>query len=162
MTGNGGFAIQTQEADKWCWAAVSASVNHYFFPDSTLSQCQIARRVLGVDSCCGNRETCNQVAKLDVALEKSGTIVREPLARSLSFEEIKQEIDGRRPICARIQWAGGGGHFVVIRGYRELASGAEQVDIADPWFVDGTFFYKEFLSGYLNIGQWTDTFLVGT
>ena len=64
----GAFQIEKQRKDKWCWAAVSVSVDHYFSPGSTTSQCQLAKEVLEdilktVLSCCSNPDECNVPAK---------------------------------------------------------------------------------------------------
>src|SRR5437867_2038718 len=127
------FQIEKQLQDKWCWAAVSVSVDHYFSPGSTFSQCRIARDVLGGLPCCGAPDTCNTPASLRAALDDVGRF-RDRLPRPLLFDEIRQEIDARSPVCVRIGWNGGGGHFVVISGYRELASGAQLVEVSDPLF----------------------------
>lgn len=81
------------------------------------------------------------------------------MPRSLSFEEIMNQIDQGMPIGVRIGWFGGGGHFVVIRGYRN-PTGAELLSIADPWFVDSIQYCDVFTSSYLGRGEWTDTFLL--
>lgn len=159
------FQIQKQLEDKWCWAAVAVSVDHYFFPGSTSSQCRIARDVLGVPQCCGDPDACNTAAKLQDALDAISRL-REILPRALLFDEIRQEIDAGQPVCARIGWNGGGGHFVVVSGYRQTVSGTQLVDVADPLFPNSTVLYDEFVSAYQNTeepeggGQWTATFLV--
>ncbi len=156
------FQIEKQREDLWCWAAVSASVDHYFFPASTSTQCKIAREVLGIDNCCADPDLCNDKAKLQDALEAVGRL-RETLPRPLRFEEIRQEIDAFLPVCVRIGWNGGGGHFVVISGYHESPSGA-QVDVADPLFPNSTMYYDDFVSAYqtgvTSGGEWTATFLL--
>src|SRR5437879_6605632 len=111
------FQIEKQRQDKWCWAAVSVSVDHYFFPGSTSSQCQIARNVLGGLPCCSDPAGCNTPARLQPALDAVGRL-RGTLPRRLQFDEIQQEIDARRPVCVRVGWDGGGGHFVVVSGDR--------------------------------------------
>jgi hypothetical protein len=36
------LTVQRQEKSEWCWAAVSASVDRFFRPDSAHTQCEIA------------------------------------------------------------------------------------------------------------------------
>jgi hypothetical protein len=36
-----GFRMQYQESDEWCWMAVATSINHFYHPSSTWTQCQI-------------------------------------------------------------------------------------------------------------------------
>ena len=47
------------------------------------------------------------------------------------FEQVRDEIDARRPVGARIGWSGGGGHFMVIYGY-SFVGGTQYFDIDDP------------------------------
>lgn len=156
----GTFQIQTQEEELWCWAAVSASVDHYFSPQSTSTQCQVAQEVLNIEGCCGNPQACNAPAILQDALRAVGRL-RGTLPRPLDFQEIQQQIDSSQPVCVRIQWDGGGGHFVVLSGYRQLASGDQLVEVSDPFFADSIVDYNEFVNAYQGNGQWTGTFLVG-
>jgi hypothetical protein len=77
----------------------------------------------------------------------------------LSFDEIQTEIGAARPVCARIGWDNGGGHFVVIDEATELTSGTQLVHVLDPLFANSTILYEDFVSEYLGDGQWTGTFL---
>ena len=162
----GKFQIEKQREDKWCWAAVSVSVDHYFSPGSASSQCRVARDVLGIAQCCSNPDDCNTPARLQAGLSVVGRL-KAILLRPLQFNEIRREIDALRPVCVRIAWNGGGGHFVVISGYRLSASGAQLVEVADPLFPSSTVLYDVLISAYQNAqeplggGQWTATFLVG-
>ena len=36
-----GFRIQYQETSQWCWIAVATSINHFYNPASTLTQCSL-------------------------------------------------------------------------------------------------------------------------
>jgi hypothetical protein len=152
------FEIETQKQDQWCWAAVSVSIEKYFEGERALSQCEMAHRVLGVD-CCASAISCNKAAHLQKALSEIHKLRDDALPGSLSFTETKQEIENGMPIGVRIGWFGGGGHFVVIRGYRE-SGGEELVSIADPWFVDSIQYFDVFSSNYLDLGKWTDTFRI--
>jgi hypothetical protein len=159
------FPLDKQLHDKWCWAAVTASVDRYLNPNSTLDQCKIAEQVLG-RSCCPDGEACNQVESLDNALSKFNRLEGTASNFALSFTEIRQIIDARMPVCVRIGWQGGGGHFVVISGYRVTKSGRELLEIADPLFPSSILSYHDFVTSYQNVeqsdggGQWTHTFLV--
>ena len=160
------FELEQQLEDQWCWAAVTLAVERYFSPASTLSQCQIAEAVLpGVNQCCNNRAGCNRPQKLQDALDKFSRL-KVIVPDVLPFDMVRAEIDARRPVCVRIGWPGGTGHFVIIRGYRLLASGMQLVDVVDPLFDDAMIFYDDLKSAYQNAevpgggGQWTATFLV--
>jgi papain like cysteine protease AvrRpt2 len=157
------FQIEKQREDLWCWAAVSASVDHYFFPASTFTQCKVAGKVLNRANCCADPDLCNDKATLQDALDAVGRL-RDTRIGPLSFEDIRREIDAFLPIGVRIGWRGGGGHFVVISGYSESPSGAQLVDVADPLFPNSTMYYDDFVSAYqtgvTSGGEWTATFLL--
>lgn len=160
------FRMPKQLEELWCWAAVSVAVDQYFAPESTLTQCAVAGRVFRRE-CCAEAEPCNQATSLATALE---TIDRRPrrLGHELAFGEIRAEIDAGRPVCVRIGWRGGGGHFVVIHGYWVSPSGVPHVDVADPLFPSGRWTYDDFVSAYQNGevahggGVWTHTYLLST
>jgi len=157
----GAFKIQTQEQLNWCWAAVGVSIDKYFSPQSTRTQCQLAGQVLGGD-CCSNSDSCDLAEGLEDALNVTGTLKQARGGIALDFDDIRQEIEAGRPVCARIGWQPDEtrGHFVVIRGYSVSSAGEPWVDIADPYYLDSTIPYDEFVNAYLDAGVWTDTFLV--
>src|ERR1051325_4348522 len=117
--------IQPQEMEQWCWASVSVGVEHYMRPSSHLSQCELAQQVLH-HNCCQDRPPCNESARLQDVLSLLGRL-RKIVERRRRFGGMRAEIDAARPVCARIGWEGGGGHFVVIDGYTELVSGERLV-----------------------------------
>jgi hypothetical protein len=164
------FKIQHQEQTEWCWAAVAASVQQYFEPATEpaleLKQCAIADMVLHTNLCCPYPEFCNQPAALETALKKihkwRKSLNPDPLTGpgTLTFAEVQREIDRGRPVCVGIRWYQGGGHFVVIRGYRVLASGAQQLYIADPDNPSNLVDFYEFTNAYYGEGTWNSTDLV--
>jgi Papain-like cysteine protease AvrRpt2 len=150
--------MQTQIEDEWCWAAVAVSVDHYFNPASTKTQCQLAQAVLENEACCGNPDACDDPAKLQDALTNVNRLDRI-LLRPLQFSEIQDKLSANLPVCVRIGWANGGGHFVAIDGWFGSATNP-QVNVADPLFDGGPWDYNEFVTAYMGNGQWTATFLV--
>jgi hypothetical protein len=154
------FTIQTQEQDLWCWAAVAASIDDYFARGASMTQSGVANKVLKRGDCTANNRACNVVATLqDALLEVSH--LDGFVTRRLEFSEIKEQIDKKRPVCVRIGWFEGGGHFVVISGYSISESGTEMLTIRDPWYVDSILTFEDFGSAYLlGEGSWTDSFRV--
>ena len=152
------FTIQPQEKSEWCWAAVAVSIDKYFNPRSSLTQCEIATRVIGKD-CCKNGSSCNEAETLIRALQDIRRWKRT-INGFVTFQEVKQELDALRPVCARILWPDGYAHFVVLVGYEVLHSGARHVDIADPWNPSSTVDFDQFTTAYLGDGKWVDTYLV--
>ena len=161
------FPIEPQQETDWCWAAVTDSVEQYFDSKSTLTQCEIANRMLGRD-CCNDPDSCNLAFKLQDVLRPLGRLA-DSMVGYPPFTDLKKELTANRPIAVRIGWFGGGAHFVVICGYKVLPSGARILQIADPFYgnlVDGEYFgiweidYDLFPESYQQGGDWTATFFL--
>jgi papain like cysteine protease AvrRpt2 len=151
------FTIQSQEQWRWCWAAVASSVSLHYDSTSGWSQCVLANTELGQTSCCLNGSTnqCNRDWYLDRALRRTDNLSRwVPAAIGLSAVEL--EVAETHLVGVRIEWSGGGGHFVVIKGYQE--GGAGFLHIEDPF--DGYSFvsYGTFRTAYQGSGSWTHTY----
>ena len=164
MTNN--FQIQTQEKLNWCWAAVAATVARYF-SESKFEQCDIAKKVLMIQS-----DDCPDSTDKAASFGDTLDILNKMLPRQLNnkallgqplrFDEIKAQIDSGRPVCVRIEWDGDdGAHVVMISGYSSSKSGQQWLDISDPYYEDSTVTYENFKDAYLDAGKWTDTYLVG-
>jgi hypothetical protein len=50
--------------------------------------------------------------------------------RSANFGNLQSELDAGRPMCVRIEWRGGTGHFLVVDGY--YPETPENVHVRDP------------------------------
>ena len=155
------FQIQEQEHNRWCWAAVSVSVDHFFDPDSEWRQCGMVHLELGAE-CCQKPvpRKCNEVHALTPALNRVGHL-RERLGRALTMDEIRQQIDVRKcPVAFRVGWKDGGGHFPIISGYEQTARG-DMVIVQDPFFGESVVPYEKLVSDYqVGHGAWTTTFLL--
>jgi Papain-like cysteine protease AvrRpt2 len=145
--------MQHQQQTQWCWAATSVSVNLYYDPGTGNTQCLVANTVLDKTICCDDGSKCNQPNKLGKALTVVGNLNAIASGKA-SFATVKGEIDNCRPICLRIGWNGGGGHFVAIYG----CTGDNIINIGDPWWGDSVVYYSKFPSGYHGGGSWTDSY----
>jgi hypothetical protein len=152
------FVVEPQQQPEWCWAAVAVSVEKYFNPASPLRQCDVATSVVGGDPC---REPvpADKPEALDVALRKINRL-KKSVSRPLSFNELRQEIDANRPLCAGIRWRSGGGHFVILSEYEIAPSGARHVHVEDPLNPSGTLNFDEFTNFYYGDGEWVESYLV--
>lgn len=150
------FIIQHQQESEWCWAAVAATIDQYFNPLSPLRQCDVATRVLGSDNC---SNPINEPAILGDAVQVVNP-QRVNLERALNFDELRREIDAGRPVCCAIEWTGGGGHAVVVTGYRVLTSGVRHIHVEDPLNASGDFDFDEFRNAYYGHGTWVETALI--
>ena len=172
------FAVQRQKMPEWCWAAMSVSVDLFFRPDCTHTQCQLASAAFN-RSCCDNSnpadaQNCNQPNTLHTVLETLHLLAADPVRRPdtpLSFDAVRKEIDGGRPICLLIRWLDKQGetttrgHFIAIHGYRVTAGNKQFVTIGDPFYGASEIDFSQLSSaegGYHDgTGLWFATFLVG-
>jgi hypothetical protein len=123
--------MERQTRTNWCWAATAKSVSIFYDAGSTWSQCKIASSELGTD-CCGaySDQACNRTWFLNRALQRTSNYDATQSCVSpaspcgvLNFDIVVSEIKKGHPVGIRIGWEGGGGHFIVIYGYRDDASG---------------------------------------
>lgn len=158
------FPIQKQTVVNWCWAAVALSVERYFSPDSTMTQCELAELLLKDARACQDPlpEDLDKAEELQLALRGVHALRSSRLGEPLPFEDVRSQIiDSRLPVCVRIQWTGENrAHCVVICGCSTTASREHWLDIADPYYGFSTLPYDEFLHAYQGSGVWTDSFLV--
>jgi hypothetical protein len=129
------FKMEPQHFDKWCWAAVGASIGWLSSVGSKPKQCEVAQhQVTDQGDCCEgpwyvHSKPYNKPGSLRTALEFARCyrdmrchvdnsdghcmgIDPKPL-----LAEIQNEIRDRNPVCFRIGWDERR-HFVVISGFR--------------------------------------------
>jgi hypothetical protein len=152
------FAMQHQEQTNWCWAAVAASVSAFFNPNTTWTQCAIVNAELGRSDCCtnGSSANCNKPWYLDRALTRTGNFVSMSSGAG-TLGDVSQEIDNNRPLCVRIGWNGGGGHFVALDGYNRTSN---MVAVDDPFYGASDVDLAVFQSSYYGSGSWTHSYRV--
>jgi hypothetical protein len=149
--------VPLQEQDKWCWAATSDGLSHYYDSGSTWTQCKVANAALSRTDCCGTGASgpCNVYGLLDTALTSVGHY-DYMVAFAADFQAVESEIDAEHPLGVRVAWAGGGSHFVAIGGYGELPD--NYVHVEDPWYGSSDVAYDTLKSGYQGNGTWTHTY----
>lgn len=156
------FDMAKQEQTNWCWAAVSTSVARFFGSGAVPTQCKLAANQLRVAECCGEAgagSACNQPWYLDAALEHLGRLARMANGAQ-SFTVFQGQIDADKPLCARIGWAGGGGHFVALSGWRIDAAGTAYVTVEDSWYGETEIPFDVFRTSYQGTGSWTHSYFV--
>ena len=166
--------MERQLNSEWCWAAVTVSVDRFFRPTSTRSQCQVVGRTLG-KSCCTTQTAradspCNVSGMLHEQLEKLGLLAREPIIEPAAFAMVQREVDAGRPVCVLVKWRDkkgvmtNRGHFITISGYSITPLGKQFVTIDDPDSGVSTVDYASLADpdfGYQGgAGRWFATFLV--
>jgi len=171
------FTMQIQEETYWCWAAVAVSINAFLNPPpatqlATWTQPTLATQVLAtqlyppVDCANDPNQRCDRPARLDVALtitqnlRPSGALFGE----HLTFESLQSWIAAQLPVGARIQWCGGGAHFIALYGCKVSSSGRQFVYVLDPSPTanasPGCWDYDALVEDYEQAGFWDDTYLV--
>jgi hypothetical protein len=171
---NIGFEVERQKLSNWCWAAVAVSVSRYFDRSSKWRQCGVATYVLKsakgddapkVPACgCCNRpipDECNEQWYLEDALEQVGRLKGNAREGHLSFAAVRRRLDNARPVCIRIKWRRGGGHFVVVTGYHVDRSGVQKLVVQDPAMGGERIVnYSTLVSNYRGQGRWSHTYPV--
>ena len=153
------ISVQRQLQSNWCWAACASSASGFFDQASVWGQCAVVNAELDTKQCCadGGSPKCNVPWYLDRALRRTGNFARKSDGPA-RWDTVRAEIDAGRPVGVRIGWFGGGGHFVMITGYR-AAGGAREVDVQDPWTGTSHITMDVLAKRYKNRGKWTHTYL---
>lgn len=153
------FVMQMQQQTQWCWAATSASIDHYFNAGSHVTQCDLANQVHGQTTCCANGSTpqCNQAATTGNVIQSLGHL-RNQVEAPQPFNTVDAEIMANRPLGCRIVWSGGGAHAVVISGVGD--TGNPLVTVRDPWYGTSYIDIGTFTSSYQGSGSWPRTWFL--
>lgn len=148
------FVMQHQSQTQWCWAAVSVSICGFYQPTTGWTQCVLVNKALRQTTCCvnGGSSQCNQPWYLGTALRIVGNLRGSASGRA-TLVSVQSEINGGRPLCLRIGWNAGGGHFVAIYGYA-----GSNINIGDPWWGYTVQAYRDFPANYHSGGSWTDSY----
>lgn len=151
------FNMQNQIKSNWCWAATANSVSHFYSALSPWTQCKIAAAELE-KSCCNNPTPadCNVPWYLDRALSRTQNFVSYK-SGTVSFNEIKDQLNAGLVIGTRIGWNGGGGHFMAIHGLSRILS-TEYLYIDDPIYGKSVLKYNDFATNYQGSGSWTHSY----
>ncbi len=139
-----------QQHSQWCWAGTSQATLNYYGQAPT--QCAIANWAFSRSDCCGSSDfdwahDCNYWnymfggsargenpnGSLRGILQHDG-VQSTVLDTALTRDAVVDEIDHGRPFIIRFGWTGGGGHFLVGRGYDQAGT---YVDYLDPWPGNG-------------------------
>jgi hypothetical protein len=149
--------MEQQAQTQWCWAAVAVST-HRFYGGTSWTQCTLVNAVLDKLDCCSEPcpDECNKPWRLGVALAMLNHLASMK-AGSEGSPIVQSQLVSENPLCARIDWIGGGGHFVIVSGYEEDASGM-YVYIEDPIRGSSIVALEEFTHRYQGCGEWAHTY----
>jgi Papain-like cysteine protease AvrRpt2 len=148
---------------QWCWAATASAVWTYYAARGSgkvQTPCEIASKWLST-SCCPEptdpNDHRNKPSDLQSALGMH--LSGNPAFGTISFQQIKTEIDARRPVCCLIHWHGGPGqdnHYNMIVGYHPAT---QDVEIRDCQYDTTTLPYTSLCKTYQGTGTWDQTYL---
>nr|WP_210179224.1 papain-like cysteine protease family protein [Methylobacterium platani] len=155
--------MQPQAQSNWCWAAVTASIAAFFDALTSQTQCRIAGTQLQRQDCCGAGAggPCNVYGFLASALNRVRHLKTWYPAATTPLADLRGEIEGGRPVCVRVAWESGGGHFVTVVGYlpdSETLAGSALLAIEDPFWGSSDVPYDVLQAGYQYDGRWTDSY----
>lgn len=151
------FNMEAQVKSNWCWAATAKSVSHFYAFNSPWTQCKVASDELSL-TCCDSPTPsgCNIPWYLSNALDRTQNYVSFQQG-TISWQEIKDQLDRGLVVGTRIGWNGGGGHFMVIYGVSRIGL-KQYLHIDDPIYGKNTMTYTEFATNYQGSGTWTHTY----
>ncbi len=160
------FSVQGQKASNWCWIATAVSVNKFYTPNSSHTQCNLAGSLQNnIDCCSGNNKdsaACNNTGSLKAALIKVSNH-KNTQANSISFEAIKQEISSGgtsgHPVCYRVKWIEDNnevGHVSPICGYESEKKLIFFKDVDGA--VDNSMKFSDFPGSYKPGSTWSHTY----
>jgi hypothetical protein len=156
------FSVQHQLQTQWCWAAVSVSIVDFYESPTAWTQCKLVSSARGVNGCCENgaSEECNKPWYIDRALTHLNAFVGVGEVPSSASDAallpagVEEDIAAQRPVGLAIAWDGGGGHAIVLEGYR---ADRAMVAIEDPW-EGASDMPVGLLHRYQGTGRWTHFF----
>ena len=76
---------------------------------------------------------------------------------TMTFQDVRRQIDNNLPVCAYISWGEGDGHFILISGYHVLNE-VEYLYVKDPLYRDGVHSYETVAKHYRSDGKWEYTY----
>lgn len=149
----------------WCWAACAEMVLRFFGTDR--DKCRIVGAKLGRKCCDEAAQSCDTGLSVEGIGEAFAAVgLAGKLFEKLSFESIRRRINGDpaqgippRPVVAGIKWQGGGGHVVVISGWRKTSDTLRYLKVNDPFYTSGDIRYDDLADNYgpNNNGKWLYT-----
>ena len=149
-----------QEQTKWCWAACTEMVLHYY-DNPNARQCEFANWLFDQTQCCEDpaNPACNQTCSgNDVqAVYANWNILSTLRERTVPFERLQKEIDAGRPVEVAFEWNGRGGHVAIVCGWDTDETGPF-VRVNDPAYGSGWVDYDELLTAS-GRGEWILTWI---
>jgi len=150
------LSVERQEKSRWCWSAIAVSLAR-FYGTGDWRQSDLAAQVLaGSGSLPPENETdpLNREALLEDALRLVRCFSHWSSGRP-TFERLAMELSLGRPLCVRVGWHKGGGHYAVISA---CAPETRKIFVNDPLHGISAQLFDNFPAYYLaKRGVWAET-----
>ncbi|HYV65480.1 MAG TPA: papain-like cysteine protease family protein [Myxococcales bacterium] len=146
------YPAELQQYSNWCWAAVGSCTDRFY--RGTKIQCEVAGLQFPDDDCCADAGPCNEPSRLDEVLDALRRLQNWSEGYAAKAD-LQSEIGKKHVVAARIEWNGGGGHFIAMVGYD---SPSDIVVVEDPAFGRKEVPFDELRDHYLGKGFWTHTY----
>jgi hypothetical protein len=156
--------LYAQQTSMWCWAGSGEMI--MTFLGGHVAQCTQANSRFGRSDCCNTPTPAACVQGGWPEYNKWGfAFSSTPWGTALTWAQLKGQIDINKPIGFSWGWTGGGGHYMVAKGYT-TSGGVNQVAVNDPWpwnpnkFNGGTskiITYSEYVSSSSHV-HWKDDY----
>jgi hypothetical protein len=129
------------------------------FLGTDVTQCDEANKEFGRSDCCNSPTPGACIQGGWPEFNKYGFTFTRTSNTALTWDQVKDQVSCKgKPFAFSWHWSGGGGHMMVVRGYK-TESGTNYVYVNDPWAPNiGTVSYKTYTayvsgSGYTH---WDD------
>lgn len=154
--------IVGQETGVWCWAASAQMIMQSH--GVSVSQCRQANERFGERLGCCGQETPTECIRIGwPQFDKFSFDFRRTDGMSLTWSQVKDEIDAERPFAWTWRWKNApGGHMVVINGYRTEGT-KKFVNVLDPLPIGVGDEYEITFDDYIETAQkahWDDYYFV--
>jgi hypothetical protein len=136
-------SLRPQEASQWCWAASGQMVMETLHHGQ--NQCTQVNHQLNRSDCGCSQCSVAAPAATSVACDQSGWPEFEDYGfrshhtrdEALSWDQLRKQVSDEpscdnKPFAFTWRWPGGGGHMMVVNGYRVI-DGERYVSVIDPW-----------------------------
>ncbi len=145
-------AVPVQARTRWCWAAIAVGLEAYY-GRTARSQAALAHELLAGDAG-AHAPDLDRELELDRALSAVGCFGHWSPGKP-TLARLRFELNLGRPVAARVEWHGGGGHYVLVTGHDTRG---DDLLIADPRHGLARVSYAGFPRSYERGGTWTESF----
>ncbi len=154
-----GLVEQHQQETEWCWSATTVSIELFYDPNSTLTQCELVNQAFNQTTCCQNPSSgaCNQPWYPNLALTIVGHLASTASGKP-TFQTITSQLNAGHPVSIAIYWTGGGGHNPAVDGYDDANAAQPTIELQDPWYGRSTQDFNSFPNSYQGGATWGESY----